>query len=131
MTLSTENIYASLAHMLSNPLAVMVIAEDQHGLPVGFSLWQLENPWTVEHMALMVLFYVRPHARNLKLASDLLDYSMQLCQDKGAKMFYASSTAGFDDGGANERAFTALLKRKGFKVIGSFLCKGGSHEQSS
>lgn len=127
MTLSTENIYSSLAYMLSQPGFVMVIAETPEGLPAGFAFWQLENPWTVELMALMVLFYVRPEHRNASLANSLLDYSLTLCKDKGAKMFYASSTAGFNDGGKNERAFTALLRRKGFSVVGSFLCKGGSN----
>ena len=127
LQLSSERIYSSLAYMLSNENFVMVLAETAQGLPAGFSFWQLENPWTVELMALMVLFYVRPDHRNAQVANGLLDYSLQLCQDKGAKMFYSSSTAGFNDAGANERAFTALLKRRGFKTTGAFLCKGGQN----
>lgn len=127
LQLSSERIYSSLAYMLSNENFVMVLAETERGMPAGFSFWQLENPWTVELMALMVLFYVRPDHRNAQLANGLLDYSLDLCKDKGAKMFYASSTAGFNDAGANERAFTALLRRKGFNVVGSFLCKGGKN----
>jgi hypothetical protein len=44
----------------------------------------------------------------------MLDFALELCKDKGAKMLYSSSTGGFDDDGRNARAYNALLRRSGF-----------------
>lgn len=124
MTLDPDRIRESLIHILTNQSFIVVVAVDDNGIPAGFVIWSLENPWTIEKQALMVLFYVRPEYRTGGTASKVLDLSLDLCKNAGAKMFFSSSTAGFDDGGVNERAFTLLLKRRGFKGLGTFLCKG-------
>lgn len=125
MTLDDDRIRETLIHMLTNDAFIVCVAETDEGIPAGFVIWCLENPWTVEMQALMVLFYIRPQYRSGGTASNLLDLSLELCQNGGAKMFFASSTAGFDDGGVNERAFTLLLKRRGFDGLGTFLCRKG------
>jgi GNAT superfamily N-acetyltransferase len=100
--------------MVDNSNTVLVVAYDDEGKVAGFTIWALENPWTVEKMGLEVLFYVRPEARKSKLAKHMLDFAIELCKDRGAKMLYSSSTGGFDDDGRNARAYNALLRRSGF-----------------
>lgn len=116
-----EELYQDLAHYVACPSHVVVLAE-LDGVPAGFCIFGISKvTGRREYESLMTWFYVRPAHRSAQVANRLLDYSLTLCKDKGAKYFFASSTAGFDDGGLNERAFTALLRRKGFSVLGSIL----------
>ena len=114
-------LYQDLAQYVACPFHVVALAEVD-GTPAGFCVFGVNKvTGRLEYEALMTWFYVRKSHRCGMMATQLLDYSMKLCKDKGAKYFFASSTAGFDDGGLNERAFTALLRRKGFSVLGSIL----------
>lgn len=117
LTLSTENIYRTLLHMIEDPDTVVVVAYDDQGDVGGFTFWGLENPWTVEKVAIEVLFYVRPASRKNNMAKTMLDFAVNLCKDMGARLLYSSSTAGFDDDGRNARAYNALLRRQGFKEL--------------
>lgn len=114
-------LYRDLAQYVACPYHVVVLAE-KDGVPAGFSVWGINKvTGRLEKEALLTWFYIRKSHRCAEVATQLLDYSIALCKDGGAKYFFASSTAGFDDGGLNERAFTALLRRKGFSVLGSLL----------
>lgn len=116
-----QELYQDLADYIASPNHVVALAEVD-GVPAGFCVFGVGKvTGRREYEALMTWFYVRKSHRSGHLATELLDYSMKLCKDKGAKYFFASSTAGFDDGGLNERAFTALLRRNGFSVLGSIL----------
>lgn len=117
LTLSTENIYRTLLAMLEDPDTIVVVGYDDNGDVGGFTFWGLENPWTVEKVAIEILFYVRPESRKANMARQMLDFAINLCKDKGARLLYSSSTAGFDDDGRNARAYNALLRRQGFKVL--------------
>ncbi len=90
---------------------------------VAFHEFAFENPWMDEEVALCVNFYIAPDHRHSKCSQMLLDFSSAICDSRGAKFEWASSTAGFADNGCNERAYRMLLKRNGFREIGSFLVR--------
>lgn len=117
MTLCKKNIRKTMIAMHNDPNSLVVVAYDDKNGFVGFTLWGLQNPWTVEKIAIEDLFYIRKSARKSKIAQAMLDFSIKACQDKGAKLLYSSSTAGFDDNGVNARAFNILLKKTGFSEI--------------
>lgn len=121
LPLIDEELYRDLAAYVADENYIVALAESD-GIPAGFCVFGINKvTGRLAYEALMVWFYIRPAHRSLQVANALLDYSIALCKDKGAKFFFASSTAGFNDGGTNERAFSALLKRKGFSVLGSVL----------
>ncbi|MCK5607365.1 GNAT family N-acetyltransferase [Candidatus Pacearchaeota archaeon] len=117
LTLSNENIYSTLLFMVKDPNTVIVAAYEDNGDVAGFTMWHLENPWTVEKIAVEILFYIRPASRNMNIAKELLKSAIELCKHEDARLFYSASTASFNDGGRNARAFNALLRRQGFKEI--------------
>jgi GNAT superfamily N-acetyltransferase len=123
LTLSKANIYNTLFSVLSREDFICLLAETEEGFPAGFVIWGIENPWTIEKQAMMSMFYIRKRYRNGKLSTKLLEASIKECKNAGAKLFFSSSTAGFDDNGVNERMFTVLLKRQGFSRLGTILCR--------
>jgi GNAT superfamily N-acetyltransferase len=132
LTLSTDNIYKTLMHMVNDPDSIVIVAYDDDVNVAGFTFWGLENPWTVEKIGIEILFYVRPQCRQGNIAKAMLDFALNVCQDMGAVMLYSSSTAGFDDDGRTARAYNALLRRRGFKELpsSSFLVKELHNGQS-
>ena len=81
-----------------------------------------------ETVALCVNFYVDDGCSDC--SQILLDAGIKICQARGAKLAWQSSTAGFSDNGVNERAFRMFLKRNGFREVGTFLVLEIGHEQS-
>lgn len=117
MTLCDKTIRLTLLAMHNDPNSIVIVAYDDECDVAGFALWGLQNPWTVEKIAIEDLFYIRKSARKSKIAQAMLDFSIKACQDRGAKLLYSSSTAGFNDDGKNARAYNLLLRRKGFKEL--------------
>lgn len=95
---------------------VFLVVEDNNEI-TGFAIWGIENPWTIEKIAIDILFYIAPKKRNFNTANKLLNESIEKCKNLGAKIFYTSSTAGFDDNGKNARAYNMLYKKNGFSEI--------------
>lgn len=115
-------LYQDFADAIGSSSHFVAVAYDEADMIAGFAIWGVGKVFARSSKeALMTFFYTRKAHRNLKLSDQLLDYSINLCKDMGAKTFFASSTGGFADDGKNERAFTALLKRRGFEVLGSIL----------
>lgn len=121
--LDTETFYQDIYAYIQDPNHVVVVAYDGV-VPVGVSVFGIGKVFGRKSFeAMMAWFYVRKDYRNLSTANQILDYSVNLCKNKGARYIFASSTADFNDNGRNERAFTALLKRKKFKSIGPVLLR--------
>lgn len=111
-----------ICEILTDGRCFCLIAEGQ-----GFVAWTHERYWTVEEVAHIFLFYVKSECRNGKIALQLAFAMDNILLEHRIAMCYASSTGGFDDGGINERAFTRLFSRVGYKNMGSFLIKEYNH----
>lgn len=119
----------SILHMMCDSDFETVIAITDEGQIAGFFTFAFERPWMVEEVALCVNFYVLPEFRRGKCSQMMLDFGTEICQNRGAGLSWMSSTAGFSDNGCNERAFRMLLKRNGFREVGTFLIREFGHEQ--
>ena len=122
MKFSFDNAFYSLEYMIDAEDFHVLVAECD-GTIVGLYIFGVENPWTIEKVAMCVIFYIDPQHRGKACACALLDKAEEICNNDDIALFYTSSTAGFDDGGVNERAFTGLMQRYGFKNVGSYLIK--------
>jgi len=106
---------------------ILVAVHD--GKVVGFIMFDTTRHYTTYLVSHMFLFFVLPAARRLGAGPALVKAATLFSQDRGAKYFYGSSSAGFNDGGRNERGLTALYKRQGFKENGLFFRKELQHVQ--
>lgn len=136
-----ESIYRSMTFSPERTLATiqaMMLDSDTHSLYCvapdgeigGFFEFGFERPWMVEEVMLCINFYVLPAHRRGKCSQMLMDKALEICKDRGAKLVWASSTAGFSDNGCNERAFRMFLKRNRFREVGTFLVWEPEYEQS-
>lgn len=121
LTLDMDRAFETFSHILQNEGYFALVAYDEDDNPVGGHIFGVESQFTVEPVAMCVLFYIQPEHRRGGCAKTLVDVSNALCDNLGVGIFYTSSTGGFDDDGVNERAFTMLMKRNGFEHVGSFL----------
>jgi GNAT superfamily N-acetyltransferase len=121
MTFDPIRTTQSILAMMSDSDFHVLVAQTETGEIAGFFEFAFENPWMVEEVALCVNFYVRPEHRRGECSQILMDRGQKICKDRGAKLVWASSTAGFSDNGCNERAFRMFLKHNGFRDVGTFL----------
>lgn len=118
-----------LAMMMDSDYHSLYCANEEGDI-AGFFEFAFENPWMAEEVMLCVNFYVAPEYRGSQCSQMLMDSALKICKDRGAKLVWASSTAGFSDNGCNERAFRMFLKRNRFREVGTFLVWEPEHEQS-
>jgi GNAT superfamily N-acetyltransferase len=130
MTFSPERTQATIEAMMldSDTHSLYCIAPD--GEIGGFFEFGFERPWMVEEVMLCINFYVVDRHRRGECSQMLMDSALKICKDRGAKLVWASSTAGFSDNGCNERAFRMFLKRNRFREVGTFLVWEPHHEQN-
>jgi ribosomal protein S18 acetylase RimI-like enzyme len=109
----------------------LIAAEDNHilvamdeGKLVGFISFDVVRFYTVEPVSHMFLFYVIPEYRKTLLGRELLQKALEVAAAHGSKRFYASSTAGFNDGGKTNKRLLNLYRRFGFEELGCFVMKG-------
>lgn len=109
----------------------LIAAEDNHvlvamddGNLIGFISFDVVRFYTVEPVSHMFLFYVIPEYRRTVLGRDLLQKALEVAAACGSKRFYASSTAGFNDGGKTNKRLLNLYRRFGFEELGCFAMKG-------
>lgn len=114
-----DTIEATMDH--PDYLYLVVVTPD--GELAGYATVALDSPFMDETIAIVTYLYTASEHRNKHCSQSLLDFVLELCEHKGAKSVYASSTAGFSDNGVNERAFRMFLKRNQFNHIGSFLIR--------
>jgi GNAT superfamily N-acetyltransferase len=107
-----------------------LIAYAEDGSIAGYNVFAFERNCSVEEVVLGVWFYVLPQHRRSQCSQMLVDAELKICKDRGAMLNFTSSTAGFSDNGCNERAYTGMRVRNGFRKLGTFLVRELSHEQS-
>ncbi len=129
MTFSPERTEATITGMMldSDTHSLYCVAPD--GEIGGFFEFGFERPWMAEEVMLCINFYITRPRRRGKCSQMLMDKALEICKDRGAKLVWASSTAGFSDNGCNERAFRMFLKRNRFREVGTFLVWEPIHEQ--
>lgn len=115
--------------MMSDSDYHVLIAYDENDNIAGYSAFAFERNCSVEEVALSVWFYVLPEHRTGRCSQMLVDKEIELCQNRGARKMFTSSTAGFADNGCNERAYTRMRKRNGYVVLGTFLVREFGNEQ--
>lgn len=129
LTFMPEKTYDTILAMMSNSDFYYLVARDESGEPCGWFNFAFENPWMAEEVMLCVNFYVASEHRRGLCSQLMMDMAIKICQDRGAKLVWMSSTAGFSDNGCNERAFRMFLKRNRFRECGTFLVWEPNHEQ--
>lgn len=122
-TFSYSKTLATFMAILADTDHLFLVAKTPEGQSVGYAILAFDSPFMDEEIAILTYFYIHPDHRRKKCSQMVLDFALELCEHKGAKAGYASSTAGFPDNGVNERAFRMLLKRNGFNHVGSFLIR--------
>lgn len=117
ITYSPDKTLQTLLMLHNDEDSVIVIARDDDGTPIGFSMWNLESLWTVEKVATEIMFYVRKEYRGCDAARELIKYTISVCESAGAKVFHASSTGEIDGDGKGARAFNMMMASVGFKGV--------------
>lgn len=130
MKYDPEKAEISFLSMMMDSDFELLVAFTEEDEVAGYSVFAFENPWMAEEVALGVLFYVMPEHRRSQCSQMLVDAETEICQNRGAKLSFTSSTAGFADNGCNEIAYTRLRKRNGFVGLGTFLVREFGNEQS-
>jgi len=116
LTFSPHNTVESLYGMLQGDGYIILIAS-KDGVDCGFCIWAIDKSWTVEGIAIEVLFYINPEYRRGGISKALLQESIKMCDNAGVVFMYSSSTAGFKDGGINARAYNMLFGSCGFTAM--------------
>lgn len=130
LTWRPDKMYQTLANMMMDSDYEVIVAYTEDGKVAGFFEFGFDSPCMDEEVALCVYFYVLPEYRDAECSQMLMDFGTEICQNRGAKFLWASSTAGFSDNGCNERAYKLFLKRNGFTEIGTFLVREFGNEQN-
>lgn len=111
-------------------LSVMMEGDSHHIImalsfetPVGFIIFDISRHYTKYNMACMYLLYVDKDQRVYGAGAELIRKATQYCKTMGCKYFYSSSSAGFDDGGRNEKVLRNIYKKQGFEDNGFFMRK--------
>lgn len=73
----------------------------------------------VELVAYVTRLYVEREFRGTRVARELLDSFDKQSQTQGARISFASATAGF--GERNEKLFVRLFEKRGYNVLGRVL----------
>ena len=87
----------------------------------GVVIGSLERDFTEDMSAYIMKFYVEKELRGLGVAQELLQAFDQEAFRMGAKMSFASSTAGM--GEVNEKLYVRLFEQQGYNVLGRVLVK--------
>ena len=99
---------------------ITLIAEVK-GQAIGFIIFDVSRHYTKYLISCMYLFYVDKDNRKHNAGAELIKAAKIVARQKGAKYFYGSSSAGFEDEGKNERALIGIYERQGFKDNGVFM----------
>lgn len=129
MTFDSIRTLSTIVGMMMDSDTYSLYAATSDGEIAGFFEFGFERPWMKEEVMLCINFYIVPEYRGDECSQMLMDKALEICQDRGAKLVWASSTAGFSDNGCNERAFRMFLKRNRFREVGTFLVWEPEHEQ--
>lgn len=116
LTFCRDRAEIAARYILTNNNHITVIARKDN-IPVGFQVWVIDSYWTKEKIANELLLYVKPEFRNKRDAKKIIDFGVDLCKLKDARVFICSNIANLDDRGVNARAYNMLLQRCNFNVL--------------
>lgn len=105
----------------------VVVAYDDKNTIVGYNVFTFDRNCSIQEVAMGIWFYVMPEHRNRQVSQMLLDEEEKICQNRGIGLSFTSSTAGFSDNGRNERAYTRMRVRNGYRQLGTILVRRYSH----
>jgi len=117
-----EKAYQSLFRMVEDPNVTILVLRD--GPKIGaMAILNTDAVFSLESAAYLYVFYVAPDYRGAGVGRTMVEGVLQACRELEVSHIYASSTAGFDDGGNNEKLFTNLFGKYGFKPLGTCMYK--------
>jgi GNAT superfamily N-acetyltransferase len=112
-TFSPENFERVLRQSLDNPVfATLIFAPE--GTPEGFLSFQLDNPYTVEPLALGFLFYVAPAYRKTPAGRILQGMALDYAKGCGAVAFYGGVMSGIETA---RKTMPNLYRKLGFEDL--------------
>lgn len=117
-----DKAYHSLFRMMEDPDIVILVARDGTKI-AGISILSIDSVFEIYSQAYFYIFYVHPDFRGTDTARWLVARSVSESLFRGVAHLYVTSTAGFSDGGKNEKLFTNLFKKFGFSTLGTCLHK--------
>jgi GNAT superfamily N-acetyltransferase len=120
LTLSESGTIETFAKAIHRPSAILVVWESQDVLG-GMVLGYVEKDFCEESCAYINKFYVEREFRGLGVSDELLAAFDAEALDRGAKVSFASATAGM--GPTVEKLYVRLFERRGYNVLGRVLVK--------
>ncbi len=114
-TYSAENFKNTIKTYQS---AMLGFAAFDKGACVGFIIFNINKDYTEEYIAELAIMYIREDYRKFEVVNELMERCDTRMKYLGAAGAYIESTAGFDDGGKNARAFRMWGRRFGYFPIG-------------
>jgi GNAT superfamily N-acetyltransferase len=122
ITPDRERMKYVLEHNIQNAFAFCGwVVCDSHDVPQGCAAgWCVMSLMSTDMIADDVFMWVEPEYRTYKNAAMLLGAYVDWSKARGAKLIRASHTGGsFPRGSKEHTLFDALLRRQGFKEVGS------------
>lgn len=106
---------------LIHDLSVIFLVEEDEGILTGAVLGYVESDFFVEHCGYILKLYVEKEFRGLGTSRALLAAFDAEAGSRGAKVIFASATAGMGDRVAH--LYVRLFERSGYRVLGQVLVK--------
>lgn len=121
LTYSEEVTQKTLRSMLTRPYEAIGLVSDHDGVLGGAVLGIVEQDFCAERLGFIMKFYVEKEFRGLGVSDDLLTAFENAAVALGARMIFASATAGM--GTEAEKMYVRLFVRQGYNVLGRVLVK--------
>lgn len=112
-TYSPENFERVLRLSIDSPVFVTLVFTPE-GTPEGFLSFHLDNPYTVEPLALGFLFYVVPEYRKTPAGRILQGMALEYAKGCGAVAFYGGVMSGIE---AARKTMPNLYRKLGFEDL--------------
>jgi len=122
MKMDRERIEYVLRHNIDNAAAFCcwVLCDTHDVVQGGGAAWCVMSLLSKDMIADDVFMFVLPEYRTLRNANQLLVAYIEWAHARGAKLIRASHTGGsFPPGSKEYELFDALLRRQGFKSVGT------------
>ena len=107
-------------HHIHSEDSILLVYDE--GVLAGAVLGVIGRDFYMEKLAYLLQFYVEREFRGLGVSRDLLEAFNNEASKRGAKLIFASATAGMGERG--EKMGTRLFERYGYKALGRIFFKG-------
>lgn len=121
LTVNPDNYVRLLHGSLGQPNVKSFHARDYDGNVVGYIHVYYQNDYTTERVGELFQFFVAPEARGTGLARDLVARATEQFRAWGCVRAYVEVSSGFKDNGQNNKKFSNLWQKFGFKEQGIVL----------